>query len=424
MNKSNPTVVARPFSERLWPSFGWLVCTYFATVLVLDRVVYALVALIAVGIAFTALYSYRPILDRELRFFSLVLITNFFLALPNIVLARDGLISLENPVRMLLMLPLIFAVTRFGLNTRFTCVGLAIGMLAAALVVGWQYHVLEMVRPSIHYNPILFSEVAMSAFAVLLAACLTIQDRLVPLYLAGLLAALYCVILSGTRGTLLAIVPMMIFLLWWGWRFGAMRKFLLSRRQVFLFPIFLLLLGTVLLSAGQFVDRAELAIEQTIDYFEKGDASTSVGVRLELWQAAWLAGNEHPVLGIGESNRQSYIINKIASGELKSDIANRRNTHNDYLYAFQSRGVPGLLLILLIYSLPMLIFIRGLTAVRKEQLFASLGGVLLIIGYATYSLTSMPMYDGLPLVFYIVITSLCIGIVKHSQNAVSADRSR
>ena len=76
------------------------------------------------------------------------------------------------------------------------------------------------------------------------------------------------------------------------------------------------------------------------------------------------------------------------------------------------------------HSLPMLIFIRGLTEVKNEQQFASLGGVLLIIGYATYSLTSMPMYDGLPLVFYIVITSLCIGIVKHSQNAVSADHSR
>ena len=101
-----------------------------------------------------------------------------------------------------------------------------------------------------------------------------------------------------------------------------------------------------------------------------------------------------------------------------------RNTHNDYLYAFQSRGFPGLLLILLIYLMPMLIFVRGLTAVKCEQLFASLGGVLLTIGYATYSLTSMPMYDGLPLVFYIVITSLCIGIVKNSQNAVSADHSR
>jgi len=423
MNKSIPIVVARPFSECLWPSFGWLVCTYFATVLVLDRVVYALVALIAVGIAFTALISYRPILDRELRFFCLVLITNFFLALPNIVLARDGLISLENPVRMLLMIPLILGVMRYGLRPRFICVGLAVGMLAAALVVGWQYHVLEMVRPGIHYNPILFSEVAMSAFGVLLAACLTIRDRLVPLYLAGLLAALYCVILSGTRGTLLAIVPMIIFLLWWGWRFGAMGKFLLSRRRVLLFSIFLLLSGTVLFSAGHFVDRVELAIEQTIDYYEKGDASTPIGLRLEVWQAAWLAGNEHPVLGIGEINRQSYITHKITSGELKSDIAIMRNTHNDYLYAFQSRGVPGLLLILLIYSLPMLIFIRGLTAVKDEQLFASLGGVLLTIEYATYSLTSMPMYDGLPLVFYIVITSLCIGIIKHLQSPNSADYS-
>jgi len=352
-----------------------------------------------------------------------MLITNFFLALPNIVLGRDGLLSLENPVRMLLMLPMIFAVIRFGLNLRYICVGLAVGMLAAVIVVGWQYHVLEMVRPSIHYNPVLFSEVAMSAFAVLLAACLTIQDRLVPLYLAGLIAALYCVILSGTRGTLLAIVPIVAFVLWWGWRQRTGRE-MLSWRRMLLIPGILLFLGTALISNEHFVNRLQVVVKQTNGYLENRDIESAIGLRLEIWRGALMAGLENPVLGIGNRERGAYIKQKIVDGELKPYVAIMNNTHNDYLYAFQSRGFPGLLLILLVYSLPMLIFIRGLTAVKKEQLFASLGGVLLIIGYATYSLTSMPIHDGLPLVFYLVITSLCIGIVKHSQNAVSADHSR
>ena len=414
MNKLIPIVIARPFSERLWPSFGWLVCTYFATVLVLDRVAYALVALIAVGIASTALFSYRPILDRELRFFCLVLIANLLLALPNIVLARDGLLSLENPVRMLAMIPLILGVMRYGLRPRFICIGLAVGMLSAALVVSWQYYVLGVIRPGIHYNPVLFSEVAMSAFALLAAACLVFRDRLVPLYFAGMLAAINCVVMSGTRGTLLAIVPTVAFLMWWGWRRGAMRQLLSSRPWIQLLPIFLLFLGTLFFSAGQFVDRVELAVSSTSDYFETGNASTSAGIRLEFWRSTWMAASEHPILGIGERDRRAFITEKINQGELKAEMGRMRNAHNDYLHALQSRGFPGLLILLLIYALPMIIFFRGLAQIKDEQLFAALGGVLLIIGYVTFSLTQVPMHDGLNLIFYIVTTSLCIGIMKHS----------
>ena len=337
MNKSISSAAVRPVSGRLWPGFGWLICLLFATFLVLDRAVYNLLALIVVGIAFTAVYSYRPRLDTELRILGLVLIANLLLVLPNIVLARDGLISLENPVRMLLMLPLILAVMRYGLRPRFICIGLAVGMLAAAIVVGWQYHVLGVIRPGIHYNPILFSEVAMSAFAVLLAACLIIRDRLVPLYLAGLLAALYCVILSGTRGTLIAIIPIMIFLLWWGWRRGVWSKRSSSRRML-LVPLILLFLGTVLISHEPFIDRLQLTVKQSSEYLERGDASTPIGLRLEMWRGTWLAAREHPLLGIGGRQHQTFLKQKIASGELNPAVVIMRHAHSDYLGALQDRG--------------------------------------------------------------------------------------
>ena len=44
------------------------------------------------------------------------------------------------------------------------------------------------------------------------------------------------------------------------------------------------------MDAGHFVDRVDLAVKQTSDYFKRGDASTSIGLRLELWRGAWLGG--------------------------------------------------------------------------------------------------------------------------------------
>ncbi|TDJ21146.1 MAG: hypothetical protein E2O62_00070, partial [Gammaproteobacteria bacterium] len=196
-----------------------------------------------IGVVFVAVYGYRPRWDFELRALALLLIVNLLLALPNIVLGNDGLLSLSNPVRMLFMLPFVFAVIRFGMNLRFICIGLAIGMLIAALIVSWQFFLQDVGRPAGYSDPIPFGEVAMSAFAMLLATCLVIQDRWVPLYLAGLVAALYCVILTDSRGALLAILPILLFLLWWGWQRGRLNH-LFSGRRVFLIVMILLFLGS------------------------------------------------------------------------------------------------------------------------------------------------------------------------------------
>jgi len=58
-----------------------------------------------IGVVFVAVYGYRPRWDFGLRALALLLIVNLLLALPNIVLGNDGLLSLSNPVRMLFMLP-------------------------------------------------------------------------------------------------------------------------------------------------------------------------------------------------------------------------------------------------------------------------------------------------------------------------------
>jgi len=370
-----------------------------------------------------AVYSYRPRWDAELRALVWLLLTNLLLVLPNLILARDGLLSLENPVRMLLMLPMILAVMRFGFKARFINIGLAVGMLAAALVAGWQFHMLGLDRTGIYYNPIHFGSVAMSAFSVLLAACLVIRDRLALLYMAGLLAALYCVILSASRGTLLAIVPIMIFLLWWGWRRGVWKD-KSSWRKILLFPIIILFLGTVLVGTGNFLDRIQTAVNQSSDYLDGSDKISGVSIRMELWRGALMAGREHPLLGIGYRERENYLKQKILIGELKPYVANMHHTHNDYMDALQSRGVPGLILQILIYAILILIYMRGLAGVTDEKLFAALAGILVTISYATYSLTGEPMFAGITLIFFIVINSLCIGIIKFTKNTKSADNSR
>ena len=137
-----------------------------------------------------------------------------------------------------------------------------------------------------------------------------------------------------------------------------------------------------------------------------------------------MAGREHPLLGIGYRESENYLNQKILNGELKPYVANMHHTHNDYMDALQSRGVPGLILQILIYAILIFIFLRGLAGVTDEKLFAALAGILVTISYATYSLTLQPMFNGLTLILFIVINSLCIGIMKFTRNTKSADNSR
>ena len=191
-----------------------------------------------------------------------------------------------------------------------------------------------------------------------------------------------------------------------------------------LFAVILLFMGSVLISTGSVIDRTQLAVEQASSYFKGSESKSGVSIRMELWRGALMAGREHPLLGIGYRERETFLQQKILVGELKPYVANKHHAHNDYLDALQSRGVPGLILQILIYAILILIFIRGIKGVGDEKIFAALAGMLVTISYATYSLTEEPMFHGHPLVFFIIITSLCIGIVKYRKNPVSADNSR
>ena len=404
-----------PFSliDRLWPAFGWLAGLMLASLLLLDKT-NNLLSLLIVGLAMLAMYIHRPRLDSELRWLIFVLLSSLLLAVIQLTLDRADSLVIKQPLRLLLMVPIFLAVSQRGLPIRFIFASLAIGMIVAALVAGWQFHMQGVSRPGIHHNPQLFGEVAMSSFAMLLVACLMLRDRLLPLYIVGLFAAMYSVGLSGSRGALIAIAPMLVFLLWWGWHNGKIKQLRLIHFTLALFGI-LLTAAIVLFASGQFEKRLKLGLSQANSYFEMGYSRNSIGLRLEAWRGAWLAGREYPFLGVGERSLQPFFKKKVADGLLQKDILIVKHAHNDYLEALQRRGFPGLFIQLLIYGLPLLIFTRALSG-RGEGLIAALGGSLVTISYVTYSLTDEPMHNSLTSVFYVLVIAILIGIVKFSRN--------
>ena len=100
MNNSIYSELSHPLAARLRSYFGWLSFLFFATILVFDHVVYNLLALLLVLTAIVISCVYRLRWDTDIRILAWVLVVNLLLTIPNIALGRDGLISVENPVRM------------------------------------------------------------------------------------------------------------------------------------------------------------------------------------------------------------------------------------------------------------------------------------------------------------------------------------
>jgi O-antigen ligase len=165
----------------------------------------------------------------------------------------------------------------------------------------------------------------------------------------GALAAIYCVILSQSRGTWLALFPMGLIagLVYIKFRHLAdFRKAGPSRKKFAVYLVVLLLLATGL--GYQFGDgmvkRVTTAAENYSIYKADRTQFSSLAIRLELWYSTWLSFKEAPITGIGSDNRIEYLAELESAGKIHLGSYPWRHAHSDYLDRLQRQGLPAMIL--------------------------------------------------------------------------------
>ena len=355
-----------------------------------------------------------PQWDNDLKLLTIVLFLYLVLQAVAIIFNQGDISELKRPTKLLLMLLLVVAIMHRGLKVNYFYIGLAVGMILAVMYASWQYYFLNVARPGIHNNPQLMGWISATSFSLLLVASTELRNWRMFLCLVGMVASIICVILSGSRGALLGLGPVIIFA-WWYWGSGiAWKNSVKTKTSIFLMSILALIVVVIIL--GAFSKRIVLGVDQTISYMEQGNKRSSIGLRLEAWRGAIIAAREHPILGIGtgEMRRQNFIQEKINMGQLDSSIKALRHTHSDYMGALQSKGIPGLLVQLLIYVVPAIVFYRKLRAKNKMIRLSASCGILLVLNFASFSLTDMPLRHSLSLAFYLITLGIFLGVMKHS----------
>ena len=418
--KISPAVSSN--SPRLRLSLDYLIFVFMA----LMPVVYGSFNLLGISIVLIssiALIRNRhnlPPLSSDLRWLSYILVANLSLALFYSLIGRDSFEFVRDPLKLIFMIPMMLAFLLVGLRPERLVQGLALGMIGAACIVSYQQQVLGIDRPAILYNPNVFSEVAMVSCALLLSFVNLFAGWKKVLIWLGALAAFYCVMLSQSRGTLLAVIPLGLIagLVFVKFSHPAdSRKTVSPGKYLAVIVVILLLLGAgfKFQVLGGMGERIAAAAESYSEYRADRAQTSSLSIRLELWYSAWLSFKEAPITGIGSDYRVEYLAKLESDGIIHLGSYPWRHAHSDYLDRLQRLGLPAMLLLIGLYGILIRIFWRGLKTDNHEQFSVAQGGLLVVVGYATFSITEVPLWNSLTTVFFAVVISILLGILRRTQ---------
>lgn len=158
-------------------------------------------------------------------------------------------------------------------------------------------------------------------------------------------------------------------------------------------------------SAPVFVKRFADVGSEMSTYDSKTDAHGAVRERLEMWHTAGHAFMDHPLAGVGMDQFGVYVQQQIAEGHANPVIAQYVHPHNEYLEAAATGGLPGFLIVLAVFFVPLAYFIRHALHARDDGILPALVGVATVGMYVLCALTDNVFYRAMPHSLYFFLVS-------------------
>ena len=261
--------------------------------------------------------------------------------------------------------------------------GAVLGLASALYYTHYAPELLPDGRAARYLHPIQLGNLAM-LFALLCACSLRGRPRgwaLLP-PLAGILAGLYTVFLSQTRGSFTALAWTLAIL-----AILSLRRRHFRARSVAISGVILLALGgTFWLGKGDIISERLAEARHDIALYRQGDSNTSIGARLEMWHFAWEEGSRSPVFGPGTARM-------LADKASWPSISQFGHMHNEFLDAFARRGSVGLLIVLYLFLVPLYCYRRHGRPADADAAALRLAGSAHILLYSGFSLTQAALYS-------------------------------
>ncbi|UOE80942.1 O-antigen ligase family protein [Vibrio splendidus] len=168
-----------------------------------------------------------------------------------------------------------------------------------------------------------------------------------------------------------------------------------NKKHMAFFSIAILLLISILTQVPAIKDRVS-ETENEISMIKDGKLQSSLGLRVQMWEAATYMVAEKPIIGVG---KEHYAIkSELAENHIIDPIVVKfSHYHNGYVDILVKSGIVGLSFIIFLLSYPLYIWTKN----RNKECFPCLSLGLL---YMISSLTNVPL-NNLHLVFFFMMIS-------------------
>lgn len=307
--------------------------------------------------------------------------------------------AVDNYTRVLAMPLFALAVVALRPARAWLWTGTVVGLAGACVVLLVESHG-GAARADGWTNAIVAANATVSFIAV--AVFCREPGRLAWVLLAVLLGAA-AVLLTGSRGAWPAMALLLLFsLAACSWR--ARRR--LSARTWALFACLLAILATLALPLTvQRVRELQTAVAQ----YERGEHDTSYGARRDLLRVSLDALRTQPLTGVGVGNFQRYLETRAMCRRDDAIVCELDHAHSELPHWGATMGVPGLLAGLLLYAVPLLLFLRGLRGASQPTRSANAAGALLVLCFLLGGLSQSMFAHQLTASLYSVLVGLLIG---------------
>lgn len=352
---------------------------------------------------FVGQQNYRPLIG--------VMLFAFFSGFLHV--HRDGFEAVDVTFRYLLVLPLIFQLPSSKIEPDWIFKGFVAGGLLSGIGALYQFYVLgyEKVYGTLFF--IYFANLAAVQGALSLCAFFWfLKDKYwSALALLGVVMAATAMVLSGTRGSWIALPPALVIATVLFFRLFNWKKL----------TAVVVGIAALCVMSYQFVpivhDRVATAIIEVKNYADgKRDnlILSSSGQRLEMWRAAVREFQEAPLLGLGIEKRSEFRQQLISEGYfVSSDGAS--STHSEFFDGIAKRGVIGIIAILLLYLVPLVFFIKQYIASQDyQQRLLCTSGITFVIVFMISGLTERFLYHHVGAMFYGFIMPVMYAMVRQS----------
>jgi len=143
----------------------------------------------------------------------------------------------------------------------------------------------------------------------------------------------------------------------------------------------------------------------------------SLGMRLQIWIAAWQAFLSNPILGIGIGEFYSFKLDLINSGLASENVERFKHAHSEYFTVLSSMGLVGVVLYVWFFKWLLGYFYKHATSNSDEIKFLGIAGLVTIMCYLDFSLSESFLSSHLGGATFFFVVSMLIYSITKSKNA-------